>query len=556
MVIGDFNFHFDKQDDSYANKLRDVLFSLNCNQHVHVPTHIHGHMLDLLITRSEEAVVQSIQSYAPDIFDHTPLTFSIQTWRPPPEKKLLSFRKIRDIDMDKFKSDIQASTLLSHPADDVNELVEQYNSVLTTIMDDHAPVITKYVTDRSGSPWYNEEIREAKRCRRHAERKWQKTRLTVHLDLLREQTARVNNLCRQAKSDYYKAKIEDCAGDQRSLFRLTNQLMHRQRNVRLPTHEDPNVLANDFVQFFVDKIENINKAFIADHDARQARHIPDVPQLPSFQAITEVDLKKLVISGNSKCCHLDPVPTTILKECIDFLTPVLTTIVNKSIVCSEFPQLFKFATLVPLLKKPSLDQDQFKNYRPVSNLAYVGKLIEKVVVDQLNDHRSDNHMHPDNQSAYRKNHSTETALVKIVNDLLCEMDQKRCVLLVLLDLSAAFDTVDHGILLRRLEEDFGVTGSALLWLESYFSGRTQAANINGTISVSQPLTTGMPQGSHIGPTEFPPYTSPIFEIAQRHDVNMHMYADDTQLYVPFDVKDYDLAVARLEACIAEVKGLA
>ena len=209
--------------------------------------------------------------------------------------------------------------------------------------------------------------------------------------------------------------------------------------------------------------------------------------------------------------------------------------------------LLKFATLVPLLKKPSFDKEQKKHDRTVSNLAYVGKLLEKVVVDQLNDYRNKNGLNPANQSAYRKNHSTETALVKIVDDMLCDMDRRRCVALVILDLSATFDTIDHHILLRHLEEDSGVTGSAMLWLESYFSGHTQSVNINGTISNSHPLITGMPQGSRIGPTEFPPYTLPIFDIAPKHCVTIHMYADDTQLYLPFDVKDYDHFISKLEA---------
>ena len=148
---------------------------------------------------------------------------------------------------------------------------------------------------------------------------------------------------------------------------------------------------------------------------------------------------------------------------------------------------------------PVLDKELLKNFRPVSNLAYIGKLIEKVACDQLNDHRDEHNLHPVNQSAYRKHHSIETALVKITNDILEAMDKKLCVGLVLLDLSAAFDTVSHSILLRRLEEDYGVKGASLLWLESYFNNRTQAVNNNGVLSGSTPLSTGMPQGSRIGP---------------------------------------------------------
>ena len=555
VVIGDFNMHIDKDTDPDATKLRDLLFSMNLDQHVHAPTHILGHTLDLVITRSSEAVLEDLESHPPIMSDHTPLTFSLVTKKPPSQKKLVSYRKLKDIDLDRFKADVEASQLLQAPPNTgVNELVHQYNQSLSNILDNHAPLKTKYVTDRTDTPWYNEEVLEAKREKRRAERRYLKNRLTVNLEILRQARSRVNALCKKAKSEFYRQKIEDCAKDQKSLFKITNELMHRQRDASLPTFHDPFVLANDFAQFFTEKVEKISQTFTTVSSNASAREETEqVPQISELEIITKEELKKVIISGNSKCCHLDPIPTTLLKECIDLLLPTLTSIVNGSLTGGEFPSALKFATLVPLLKKPSLDKEQPRNYRPVSNLAYLGKLIEKVFVDQMNDHRERNRLHPVNQSAYRKNHSTETALVRIVNDILIAMDNKMCVALVMLDLSAAFDTVSHSILLRRLEEDFGVKGSALVWLESYFSGRTQAVNINGTLSIPRPLTTGMPQGSRIGPTEFPPYTSPLFDIAKKHNIQVHMYADDTQLFVPFKVEEYDEAMNRLEACVAEMR---
>ena len=328
--------------------------------------------------------------------------------------------------------------------------------------------------------------------------------------------------------------------------------MHRQRDASLPEHEDPQALANTFAHFFVDKIDQISKTF-SSGESLQANERSAVPEIQQFNEMSEDCLKQIFMAGNSKSCHLDPIPTSLLKECIDLLIPVLTKIVNMSLTTCTFPMSCKFATLVPLLKKSSLDKEILKNFRPVSNLAYVGKLIEKVAGDQLNDHRAEHDLNPLNQSAYRKYHSIETALVKITNDILGAMDKKLCVGLVLLDLSAAFDTISHSILLRRLEEDYGVKGASLLWMESYFSGRTQAVNINGSLSGPTPLTTGMPQGSRIGPNEFPGYTSPIFAIAEKHKVNIHMYADDTQLYLPFKVEEYAGAMSRLEECISEIR---
>ena len=117
--------------------------------------------------------------------------------------------------------------------------------------------------------------------------------------------------------------------------------------------------------------------------------------------------------------------------------------------------------------------EQFQNLRPISNLKVVSKLVEKVVATQLTDHVMKHHLDETFQSAYKNSHSTETALVRVQNDILCAIDNNESVILLLLDLSAAFDTVDHSILLSRLRDRFGVNGTAAAWFESYLTSRTQ-----------------------------------------------------------------------------------
>jgi hypothetical protein len=243
----------------------------------------------------------------------------------------------------------------------------------------------------------------------------------------------------------------------------------------------------------------------------------------------------------------------LFKECFDLLVPTVTTIINKSIATKTFPVDLKKALVTPLLKKPSLDHDELNNYRPVSNLPYLAKIIEKSVVTQIQEHINNNNLLPSNQSAYRKYHSTETAMVKIMNDLLLAVDNRRSVYLILLDLSAAFDTVDHDLLLKRLENEFGVGGGVCEWLASYFSGRSQVVGINGTQSTPRLLKTGMPQGSYIGPFSFPLYTAPLIHIAESLNCSIHMYADDTQLYADFSDENCECTVKKMEMCIGSIR---
>ena len=141
--------------------------------------------------------------------------------------------------------------------------------------------------------------------------------------------------------------------------------------------------------------------------------------------------------------------------------------------------MFKTAIVQPLLKKPSLDQDDLKNYRRVSNLSFRSKVAEKLVLSQLSEYLNTRQLFRSVQSAYRPNHSTETALVKIVYGLLLALDDGKVSVLTLLDLSAAFGTIDHNILLHRLEHAFGITGTALSWIRSYLSDRDQTVVVNG-----------------------------------------------------------------------------
>ena len=159
---------------------------------------------------------------------------------------------------------------------------------------------------------------------------------------------------------------------------------------------------------------------------------------------------KLIGASSKKSCTLDPVSAYILNNCMDILLPVITEVVNLSLESSTMPERMKVGVLTPLLKKPSLDFEIFTNFRPISGLTFISKATEKVVASQLIDYLARNDLHELYQSAYKLHHSTETALLRLQNDILRMVDNGSSVILLLLDLSAAFDTGSRYITVKTI----------------------------------------------------------------------------------------------------------
>ena len=233
------------------------------------------------------------------------------------------------------------------------------------------------------------------------------------------------------------------------------------------------------------------------------------PILDTFVPATVSEVTKVIKATPSKSCCLDPLPAWLLKDCLGLLAPVITSIVNQSLSSGEMPSSLKLAVVTPLHKKASLDQDCLGNYRPVSGLSFLSKVIERVVVSRLSQHMEAQDLYEPSQSAYRKEHNVETALVRIQNDLLHAADRNCVSCLVLLDLSAVFDSVDHSILLQRLSSQIGLRGVALDWFASYLTARTQSVKVSDVMSQALTLHCGVPQGSLLDPTLFTVYTLPM-----------------------------------------------
>ncbi len=552
IISGDFNLHMDSSTCPKASAFKSLLDSCALTQHVDFPTHLHGHTLDLAITPSDFTGLNSVQKGC-FLSDHCCILAHLDfNTAPPASSRTITYRKYNKIDSDALQSDLLESDLIQHPSDNIDQLYDQYHDTLSSLLDKHAPIKSKTFS-KSKPKWIDDSFLNAKRQKRQYERSWRRNKTPLNRSKLRKQINYCNRHLEKSKSNFYSGLIKQNEGNPKKLWNELNKILHRTPVSALPDHVSEKSLANTFSDFFITKISKIRDLFTGVSPSAVS---PDKPpkSLEDFNLVSEPDVWKFILESPTKSCQLDPWPTFLVKDYVDILLSPITKLVNISLRDGIFPHRFKEAVVTPLIKKSSLPKNELKNYRPVSGLCFISKLVERVVAAQVKSHLELNDLNNNLQSAYSSGHSTETALLSIKNDIHLSLSKGLPTALILLDLSAAFDTIDHDLLLERLSTWFGFTRTVSKWFLSYISCRKQSVKIGNTLSEPVSLDFGVPQGSVLGPILFTLYTTPLSKVISSHKyIRHHLYADDTQIYIELTPINAEVAIPHLQECLREVQ---
>ena len=281
------------------------------------------------------------------------------------------------------------------------------------------------------------EFSMAKRERRQAERKWRNTKFATIKDLYRQATHKVSKHVHTANCELHTEGIA-LASSSKELHQIVNIPSNRHPPKVLPTIYPSADLPSIFIKHFTNKVEKLRANIASEHVTSILDTGITAATFSSFEKLSQLTVKECMLSSAPKSCELDPIPSKILIECLDSILPSLTDLFNSSLASGIFPQCFKSALVTTILKKRCLDHNDLNNYRPVSNLCFIAEILEKLVLSQDSAYLNSHNLYNTCQSAYRPGLSTETALLKVVNDLVLSLNKGNISVLALLDVSSAF----------------------------------------------------------------------------------------------------------------------
>jgi exonuclease III len=559
ILAGDLNIHFNQLGNKLYKQALDVLQSYGLQRKIFEPTHIAGGSLDQIFTFSlnnQLECVTRIDSSGVLGSDHFPVFCDIKLTFQKKFFKEIKYRRLKEIDHDMFTDDLSCVIDKLQLTGSFGMAVEQLMAQTSDVLNLHAPLVTKRISVVAKAPWFDKEYRQLRTVRRKAEKAWRKSKSEAHLHVYKDLCTECSEMAQGKKKAHFSKMIDQAEGNPRTLYQLVNKELDRKQSKKLPDLGiDVADLATKFNTFFVDKIDKIREGMkdVAVPMLVESNHISKSKLMYDFQPTCLEEIKEIIKESGIKSSPADLLPQSLLKENIDLFLPTIVQLVNLSLSTGNVEGV-KLADIIPLLKDDSLDPNVLKHFRPVSNLAFIGKLIERVVLRRLNDHLSQNNLHCSEQSAYKKNNSTETLLVKITNDLLIAIDERKATVVMLLDLSAAFDTVDHGLLLKILKCEIGLRGNVLKWFESFLTGRAQRIRLGDVTSEEILIKFGVPQGSVLGPVLFNIYIRSIYRCVKKLGFDIFGYADDHQIMKSFDSASQSIVLAYdIDKCFQEIK---
>ena len=554
LILGDINDNLLSQE----NKIGNIIHSLSLTQLINKPTRITTNsstLLDLIITNKKDLIIHS-DVLSCSIADHELITVTINVRKEKRAPITKTYRSLEKYSQNTFcqlllDKSFQLKSILG--TDSVNDQVKIFTQVFNNCLDNCAPVVTKIIR-RPPAPWIDSEIKVAMRVRDRLQIEFKSDRSNLSKESeYRNEKKRVNEALSDSKNRYFQQELERNKGNIKGTWNVIHKVIPRNINISNNSSQSEIDIRNrveNFNEYFANVGENTFKKSqegVVDPNefSRTVNQPPN--NLETFRP-QPIDMVTLILTIKEIKCTSSKgsgISYRFLMDSLPVLIFYILVIVNTSIVTGFYPDSWKHPYIAPIFKNG--DADNVTNYRPISLLPIISKILEKIVANQLMFFLENNNLISKNQHGFRARLSTETALLTITNKIYENIEQKKISLLLLLDLSKAFDSVSHQILLDKLCKVY----IDPFWFQDYLKNRVQSVRMGSVLSSSKSINFGVPQGSILGPLLFLIYVNDLPKYMNY--CLLVKYADDTQILLTGNINEIENITRRAEIILDKAK---
>lgn len=526
IIAGDFNSNLLVENALQENMAVFGLSATNTSMPTHFTT-MRNTLLDVFFV-DNISKVKLYDQLSASCFSKHDLIFLSYEYCVESDAQTYTFRDFINVNYNIIHDDMMYSNLYRiYSLPSVDEQLSLLEDNLANIYDQAVPLKTR--TKRFNSrPWFNPRIKHLIRKRNLAYARWKRFKTESFKEEFRCSRKEVNNEIKRAKCEYFSRRFSRSI-DTKETWKTIREIGHCVASVP----DAYSVSANEINKSFINiPTVHSNKMYYRDLLVEPGRSANTF----QYSCVYQDDVFLSCMAVKSNAIGYDNINPKFVKIILPQILPFVTHLFNTIIMSGNFPSRWRHAKIIPLPKTKT-------EFRPIAILPYFSKVLEKIMSSQMNSHLVEHNYLSNYQSGFRSKHSCITALIDVAENIRSDIDEGKIEILVLLDHSKAFDTVDHDILCLKLKYIFNYSSTAIKLIRSYLGNRSQSVFLNGDISDPLPVTRGVPQGSILGPLLFSCYAN---DLPQRLvNCKLHMYADDVQIYLGTTFCSFEEAVSKV-----------